>query len=111
MEKPKFWKWGRLRVDRNNCHDVLRSSRVHNVQDIKIMADRHLSPGLIKSWFTKIARGSIVNLKRLHLAQLKCSSLPPELFGKALLRVETVVLYSIKGSSRGTINEDQVLSL
>ena len=39
MEKPKFWSWATLRVDRENNQEVLQiqSSRVNIVQNIKIM--------------------------------------------------------------------------
>ena len=39
ITKPKFWRWARLKVDRDNCEEVLHGSRVHIVQEIFVVTD------------------------------------------------------------------------
>ena len=89
-----------MAVDKDNYQEVLHSSRVHIVPEIKISVTCSpsdiLSSDLITSLFTKMANSSVMNLKSLNLRLMKHSDDPPELFGVALVRM---------------INEDQVLNL
>ena len=68
-----------------------------------------LSSYLTTNLLNKIAGSSLVNIKKLDLDLRKSSSVPPELFGEALVKMETVVLYTSGGLINGT--GDQVLSL
>ena len=65
------------------------------------------SSDLTTSFLTKIAGSSIVNVKRVELSLMKCSNVPPELFGEALVKIETVDL----SYSEGTNDDDQVSAL
>ena len=65
------------------------------------------SSDLTTSFLTKIAGNCTVNVKRLELTLIKCSKVPAELFGEALVRIETVDL----SYSEGTSDVDQVSAL
>ena len=69
----------------------------------------NLSSDLTTSLLDKMAGSSIVNIKILNLDLRNCSGVPPELFGEALLRIETAVLYMSGGLVPGSV--DQVMSL
>ena len=67
IEQPKFWMWARLIVDRDNHEDALHSSRVHIVQEIKIIT--------VDSWqgnFVKIMENILTAVLdgRSHLKKL-----------------------------------------
>ena len=74
---------------------------------LDIYQDGNLSPDLVTSLINEMAGSSIVNLRRLNLSLRKCSGVPPELFGIALVRIEMLVLTL----TAGVVTEDQVLSL
>merc|ERR1712183_738725 len=67
-----------------------------------------LSSDLTTSLLTKMAESSIVNMKRYNVHLRQCSGVPPQLFGEALVRIETVTLRSGLGGFTG---EDHLLSL
>ena len=68
-----------------------------------------LSTDLTTNLLNKIAGSSLVNIQKLDLDLRKSSSVPPELFGEALVKMETVILYTSGELINGT--GDQVLSL
>ena len=39
IESPRFWRWARLRVDRDNYYHVLQSDRVNIVPEIRVVVD------------------------------------------------------------------------
>ena len=96
IEKPKFWRWARLAVDRDTCQVFLQSSRVHIVQEIKIFGDvdNSLDNRILR--ILDILLAAVLDgrsqLKRLEVtdcgSKLDFPSLDPILLSQALVRLE-----------------------
>ena len=96
IERPRFWRWTRLRVDRDNYYHVLQSDRVNIVPEIRIVVDScpaSVILNIIKDLFTNLVLGEL-ELKRLHIAEgdgselVDLPSLDPVLVSQALVRLE-----------------------
>ena len=64
-----------------------------------------ISSEVTRSLFTKMSESYLIKIP--NISWLKCTSVPSELFGEALVRIETVNLFY----SQGLISEDQLSSL
>ena len=103
IEQPRFWRWARLRVDRENHDHVLESGRVSIVEEINIVVDscppsRILN--ILEDLFTDVVVGDLV-LKKLKVTGgagselVDLPSLHPVLVSRALLRLEECSLESV----------------
>ena len=87
--------------------DVLVAALVKLEKTDIFLPSTQFSSELTTSFLRKIATNCIVNIKRLELSLVNCSNVPPELFGEALVRIESVDL----SYSEWTEDEAQVLGL
>ena len=82
ISSPKFWRWARLRVTKENLSDVRESRLVRIVPEIKI-ADNISHNNRIRvvgELFQDIVEGRITQLERLHFRPTDLSSLGVESF-------------------------------
>ena len=77
MERPKFWRWARLRVTNENLSDVRESRLVRIVPEIKITdnINHNNRIRLVGDVFQDIVEGQISHLQRLHFRPTDLSSL------------------------------------
>ena len=95
IEKPKFWRWARLRVDKDNYQEVLQSTRVNIVGGIKISTDNFPNIlNILENILTAVLEGHS-QLKKLEVRRsqreseiVDLSSLDPALLSQALVRLE-----------------------
>ena len=108
IEKPKYWLWARLSVNRYNYHEVLQSRRVNIVRRIKISVNAR-GANIVTNILDNLL--SAVIERRSHLRSLEVvrgkgsdllvdlTSLDRELLSQALVSLEEISLsYSICSS-------------
>ena len=82
IRKPKFWKWAKLTVDWNNHEEVLQSSLVNIVSEMRFS-------GPNDDILEKVLAGVVDGRSRLKTIELSSpTSLDPELLSQALVRLE-----------------------
>ena len=111
IEETKNLTLKRLYLPNEDYSEVppeLLAAALVKLEDMDNIFDYKLSPNLsAATLLNKMAESPIVNIQRLTLSLSECFSIPPELFGDALVKIKSLVLFS----SVGAISEDQVLSL
>ena len=116
IEKPKFWSWAQLLVNKYNYHEVLHSRRVNTVQKIKISVNAckdNTIPNILENLLSAVLE-SRCHLLRLEVVRGKGSnllvdltSLDQELLSRTLVRLEEI---SFTDSICSPLSSEQLVS-
>ena len=117
IEKPKFWSWAQLLVNKYNYHEVLHSRRVNTVQKIKISVNAckdNTITNILENLLSAVLE-SRCHLLRLEVVRGKGSnllvdltSLDQELLSRTLVRLEEI---SFTDSICSPLSSEQLVSV
>ena len=117
IERPKFWLWARLSVNKYNYHEVLQSRRVNLVRKIKISVNARaekIVTNILENLLSAVLE-SRSQLRRLEVVRGKgadllvdLTSLDRELLSQALVRLEEI---SFSDSICGPLSTEQLVSV
>ena len=93
IEKAKFWRWSKVRLDIWDVEEVMESRVIHLVPQLDIKMFGLGTTGVAERVFRRIVSGDISQLKRINVEEcqlLSSASNDHDLAAEALTRVETL---------------------
>ena len=105
-ERSKFWSRASLKVDRENCSEVILSTRINIVPAVRLLGS--LTADQLTAIYQMLDERKPDTLKELHLIRIDHSNVSSEVLASSIARMEKVTLF---GNVFSGLSSEQVTAI